>query len=168
MSSSFRLLALPFFLWCASPSPCLQLRPQLAFATPPESSGPALIGAAATILVAVIALIGSIMTAKLSRQTAKDVGRKISLDDLLKPETVVPLVAVIQDSRHFVSEDGVLDALVKASLNSDRWAQFRNLILDQSLVSQMVGKSLTEQKEITRNIFGQLKPLLRGDPNKSG
>lgn len=155
-----RLLALSFFVWCASPSLCLQPRPQLALAAPPDATLPALITAVAGILTALIASVTALI---ISRKTAKDVKTKISLDDLLKPEVVDPLIAVIQDKRHFVSEDHILDALTRAYVSYPaQWAQFRNLIQDQSLVIQMVEKSPEERRAIARDVFSQLAPLLGG------
>jgi hypothetical protein len=155
---SSRLLALSFFLWCASPSPCLQPRPQSAPAAPSEPNvTAALIAGGATILVALITSVAAIF---ISRKTAK---AALSLDDLLEEKVIGAVIAAIQDRRHFVSQDDILGALMMEYQHPDAWAQFRNLILDQSLVGQMVEKSLAEKKEIAKNIFGQLAPLLRSD-----
>lgn len=154
----FRLLAPSFFLWCASPSPCLQTRPQPAPAALLEPTvTTALIAGGATVLAA---LITSLIALAKSRKTEK---AALSLDDLLEAKNIDNMIAAIQDRRHFVSEGHILGTLMMEYEHPDAWAQFRRLILDESLVSQMIEKSVAEKAEIAREIFGQLGPLLGGD-----
>ena len=70
--------------------------------------------------------------------------------------------AVRREHDRFVRKGEILGALVAEYLHPDAWAQFQRLILDESLVMRMVEKSVAEQMEITREIFGQLGPLLGG------
>ena len=143
-----RLVALFFFVWCASPSLCLEIRPQSSPAAPSEPNvTAALIASGAAVLVALITSVTSLIisqrAAKTSQATKEVVQIKISLNELLEPKNIDATIAAIQDRRHFVSEDHILGALMKESL-TPAWAEFRSKTLDERLVSGMVGKAVAE------------------------
>ena len=100
----------------------------------------ALIAGGATVLAA---LITSLIALAKSRKTEK---AALSLDDLLEAKNIDNMIAAIQDRRHFVSEGHILGTLMMEYEHPDAWAQFRRLILDESLVSQMIEKSEIAQK----------------------